>query len=168
MFRTAGRLGSSTWILGGQTCVAKHVYVVFYFRKIWLDLKLFYVQPIAAGTIHLDELMVQNGRRFVLEINLNLRAATSRKVLPDMCAYRRVRSACAFAQADRNLLWAHLGQPRMQTFLWTTKTDQNAQFHCLQLAHKLSEGTFSAVAALLSHRMSIKPSFIIYLLLYFS
>ena len=33
-----------------------------------------------------------------------------------MYAQRRFRSACAFAQSDQNLRWAHFGQPRMQRF----------------------------------------------------
>ena len=41
----------------------------------------------------------------------------------DMCAQRRFKSACAFAQTDQNLQWAHFGWPRMQSlFTWTTKT----------------------------------------------
>ena len=40
-----------------------------------------------------------------------------------MCAQRRFRSACAFAQPDHNFHWAHFGQLRMQNFLMrTTKT----------------------------------------------
>ena len=38
-----------------------------------------------------------------------IRAATSENVLLDMCAQRRFRSACAFAQSDQNLHWAHFG-----------------------------------------------------------
>ena len=34
----------------------------------------------------------------------------------DRCAQRRFRSACAFAQSDQNLHWAHFGKPRMQSF----------------------------------------------------
>ena len=39
-----------------------------------------------------------------------------------MCGQWRFRSACAFAQADQNLYWAHFGSPLMQNFfLRTTK-----------------------------------------------
>ena len=161
MFRAAGRLGSSTWILGGQTCVAKHVYVIFYFRKIWLDLKLFYVQPIAAGTIHLDELMVQNGRRFVLEINLKLRAATSRNVLPDMCPSEDSDQPAHSHSLTRILsgrIWDSKGCKLFSC--GQRRLIRMRSLICLHLAY-MSEGTFSLVAALLSHRMSIKPSFII-------
>ena len=40
--------------------------------------------------------------------------------LSDICAQRRFRSACAFAQSDQNLHWAHFGQPRMQSFFMRT------------------------------------------------
>ena len=35
----------------------------------------------------------------------------------DMCAQRRFRSDCAFAQSDQNLHWARFGLPRMDSFL---------------------------------------------------
>ena len=38
-----------------------------------------------------------------------IKAGTSGNVLSDICAQRRFRSACAFAQADQNLLWANFG-----------------------------------------------------------
>ena len=34
----------------------------------------------------------------------------------NMCAERRFRSACAFAQSDQNLPWAHFVKLRMQRF----------------------------------------------------
>ena len=34
----------------------------------------------------------------------------------DTCAQRRFKSACASAQTDQNLPWAHFGQPRMPIF----------------------------------------------------
>ena len=41
----------------------------------------------------------------------------------DMCAQRRFRSDCAFAQSDPNLHWAHCRQLKMQSvFLRTSKT----------------------------------------------
>ena len=46
-----------------------------------------------------------------------------RNVSSDMCAQRRFRSDCAFAQSDQNLHWAHFGEPRMQrVFMWPAKT----------------------------------------------
>ena len=55
----------------------------------------------------------------------NILASTSENVLSDMFAQRRFRFACAFAQANLNLHWAHFGQTRMQSFFTrTTKTDQ--------------------------------------------
>ena len=40
-----------------------------------------------------------------------------------MCAQRRFKSACAFAQSNQNLHWAHFGSPWMQSFFMrTTKT----------------------------------------------
>ena len=42
-----------------------------------------------------------------------------------MCAQRRFRSACAFAQSDQNLFLSHFRLPRMHSFfMQTTKTDQ--------------------------------------------
>ena len=41
---------------------------------------------------------------------------TAENVLSDMCAQRRFRSACAFAQSDQNLHWAHFGLTRMWSF----------------------------------------------------
>ena len=49
--------------------------------------------------------------------------ATSENVRSDMCAQRRLRSACVFAQPDQNIHWTHFGQPGVQSFfLRTTKT----------------------------------------------
>ena len=61
----------------------------------------------------------------------------SENVPLDMCAQRRFRSVCAFAQTeymqtDQNLHWAHYGQPRMQRlFMRTTKINQTARMHRL-------------------------------------
>ena len=38
----------------------------------------------------------------------------------DMCAQRRFRSACAFAQSDQNLLWTHFGYQIIQSFFMRT------------------------------------------------
>ena len=38
-----------------------------------------------------------------------------------MCAKPRFRSACAIAQSDQNLHWAHFGEPRLQRFFMRTK-----------------------------------------------
>ena len=65
-----------------------------------------------------------------------------------MCAQRRFWSACAFAQSDQNLHWAHFEQPRMKRFfIWTMKTDQTADMQTdLGLCWALmSEGTFSYI-----------------------
>ena len=43
------------------------------------------------------------------EYYLIICAETSGNVTKDMCAQRRFRSACVFAQADQNLHWVHLG-----------------------------------------------------------
>ena len=68
----------------------------------------------------------------VLSPEINIGAATSENVPPDMCAQQRFRSACAFAQSDQNPFWAHFGLPRMQCFFMrTTKTDQTAQMRRL-------------------------------------
>ena len=46
-----------------------------------------------------------------------------RKRPSDRCAQWRFRSACANAQSDLNLYWAHFGLPRVQRFfMQTTKT----------------------------------------------
>ena len=47
-------------------------------------------------------------------------ASTPENVPSDMCAQRRFRSACAFAQSDQNLPSAHFGLPRMQSFFMRT------------------------------------------------
>ena len=39
------------------------------------------------------------------------------------CAQRRFRSACAFAQADQNLLWAHLVRPGCKVSLHAENED---------------------------------------------
>ena len=46
---------------------------------------------------------------------IHISATTSDNVPSNMCAQRRFRSACAFAQADQNLHWAHLKYSRMQS-----------------------------------------------------
>ena len=51
------------------------------------------------------------------------RPATSENVSLKMCAQRKFRSACAFAQADLNLHLAHDEKPMMKTlFIRTMKT----------------------------------------------
>ena len=58
--------------------------------------------------------------------------ATSENVSSDICAHRRFRSACAFAQSDLNLHWAHLRSPWVQRSscgqrrLWTDCADAQA------------------------------------------
>ena len=52
-------------------------------------------------------------------------AATSENVPSDMCARRRFRSACAFAQSDQHLHLAHIEQPRMQKFLHADNEDSD-------------------------------------------
>ena len=47
-------------------------------------------------------------------------AATSENVPSDMCVQRRFRSACAFAQSDLNLRWAHSGYSSLGAF-WIDK-----------------------------------------------
>ena len=49
----------------------------------------------------------------------------SRNVRTDICAKRRFRSACAFAQADHNLHWAHFLKPWLQGFLHTDSKDSD-------------------------------------------
>ena len=44
-----------------------------------------------------------------------LRAAPSDNAPYDMCAQRRFRSACVFAQSDQNLFWTHFGLPKIQS-----------------------------------------------------
>ena len=41
--------------------------------------------------------------------NVDIRTEKSGNVLPNMCAQRRFRSDCAFAQSDQNLPWVHFG-----------------------------------------------------------
>ena len=41
-----------------------------------------------------------------------------------MCAKKRLRSACALARSDHNLIFAQFGKPMMQSFLMIT-TDSN-------------------------------------------
>ena len=50
---------------------------------------------------------------------------TSENVPSDMCAQRRFRSACAFAQSDQKLHTAQFRLPRMQSF-FMRKTNQTA------------------------------------------
>ena len=45
-----------------------------------------------------------------------IRASTWENVPSDKCSQRRFRLACAFAQSDQNLHWAHFGETRMQGF----------------------------------------------------
>ena len=49
-------------------------------------------------------------------------AAPSETVPSDICAQKRFRSACAFAQSDRNLFWAHLDSQWCSFFMQTSKT----------------------------------------------
>ena len=66
-----------------------------------------------------------------------------------MCAQRRFRSDCAFAQSDLNLRWEHFEFLRMQNFftrtmqIWSDCT--NAQTGLSLCCAHLSEGTFSHV-----------------------
>ena len=53
---------------------------------------------------------------------------TSENVPSDMCAQRRFRSACTFAQSDENLQWAHFSTANDAKFLQrTTKADQTGR-----------------------------------------
>ena len=58
--------------------------------------------------------------------------ATAGNVPLDLCAKRRFRSACAFAQSDQNLPSAHLGKPGLQSFFMRTmKINQTVRIHRL-------------------------------------
>ena len=50
----------------------------------------------------------------------NVRNHNVRNVFLDMCAQRRFRSACAFAQSDQNLRWTRFGLPGMPRFVMRT------------------------------------------------
>ena len=69
----------------------------------------------------------------------------------DMCAQRRFRSACAFAQADQNLHWANFGKSRCKFPLCRQRrlcSDGADDYIDLSLywTH-MSEGTLSHIAA---------------------
>ena len=49
------------------------------------------------------------------QLSLHVRKSTFGHV-----AQRRFRSACAFAQSDQNLHWAHFRYPRMKSFIMST------------------------------------------------
>ena len=71
----------------------------------------------------------------------------SENVPSDISAQRRFRSACAFAQSDLNLRWAHFGKPGFevsscgQRILWAYCVVAQADLN-LRWAH-MSEGVFS-------------------------
>ena len=79
------------------------------------------------------------------------RGKTSEEWPTDLCAQRRFRSACAFAQSDQNFHWAHFdnqwyevssrGQWRVRSDCADAQSDLNL---CWAL---MSQGTFSQVAA---------------------
>ena len=85
-----------------------------------------------------------------LQISLSISAAKSENISSDVCAQRRFRLACAFAQSDQNLLYVHFRKQRRQSFsMRTTKSLIRlsgcvAGFEC-SLWH-ISEGVFSHVA----------------------
>ena len=91
---------------------------------------------------------------YLLTVSL---AATRENVPLDMCAQRRFRSDCAFAQSDLNLLAGRIldRQGRKdsscrQRRLCSYCADAQANFS-LRWEH-ISDGTFSHVAALTSHK----------------
>ena len=43
--------------------------------------------------------------------------STSENVPSDMCAQRRIISACAFAESDMNVRWAHFKKPNDKRIL---------------------------------------------------
>ena len=53
------------------------------------------------------------------------RAVTSESVPSDMCAQRRFRSACAFAQSDQNLHCAHFWLAKTEKILHADNKDSN-------------------------------------------
>ena len=83
--------------------------------------------------------------------NINQMCGTSENATFDMCAQRRIRKACAFAQFDQNLHWVQLdtkgckissyGQRRLWSYCANAQADLS-----LRLAH-MSEGTFPLVSA---------------------
>ena len=64
--------------------------------------------------------------------NSHLWTVTSENIPSHICAQKRFRSACAFAQSDQNLHWAYFGYSRMQRFYMRKKdTDQTPRMRRL-------------------------------------